>query len=93
MIESQIDINNSKLLPNIRYPPQKETDNNNNYFSKDFKEINNDKSNIIEKAEAEDDKQKVDNNYNDLNDNNTDNKNIPLKKGLSVIKSTLLRHH
>ena len=87
MIESQIDINNNKFLPNIRYPPQKETDNNNNYFSKDFKEINNDKSNIIEKAEAEDDKQKVDNNYNDLNDNNTDNKNIPLKKGLSVIKS------
>ena len=87
MIESQIDINNNKLLPNIRYPPKNETDNNDNYISKDFNEINNDKSNIIQKGEVEDDKQKVDNNYNDLNDDNIDNKNIPLKKGLSIIKS------
>lgn len=85
MIESHNEINNSKLLPNIRYPPQNEADNKDNYDSKDFNEKNNDKSNIIEKAE--DDKQKVDDNYNYLNDDNIDNKTISLKKGLSIIKS------
>lgn len=87
MIESQIDTNNSKLLPNIRYPPQNETDNMDNYISKDFNEINNDKSNIIEKAEDGADKQIVNNNYNDLNVDNIDNKNMSLEKDLSVIKS------
>ena len=85
MIESHNEINNNNLLPNIRYPPQNDTDNKDNYDSKDLNEINNDKSNIIEKSE--DEKQKVDNNYNYLNDENIDNKNISLKKGLSVIKS------
>jgi len=87
MIESQIDISNNKLLPNIRYPPQNETDNMDNYISKDFNKINKDKLNIIEKAEDGADKQIIDNNYNDLNDDNIDNKNIPLEKESLVIKS------
>ena len=85
MIESQNDINNSKLLPNIRYPPQSETDNKNNYDSKDFNEINKGQSNIIEKEET--DKQKFYNYNNNLNDGNIDNKIISMKKGLSLIKS------
>jgi hypothetical protein len=85
MIESQSDIINSKLLPNIRYPPQSETDNKDNYDSKDFNEINKGQSNIIEKEET--DKQKFYNYNNNLNDGNIDNKIISMKKGLSLIKS------
>lgn len=86
MIESHNDMRNIKLLPNIRYPPKNETDYKDNYEYKDLNEINNIKSNIIEKGEN--DKQKIENYYNELYDaNNIENNNIQFQKGLSVIKS------